>query len=204
MRLVRAGVGLLTIAFITGGCNAPTAAPTVAPVLGMDWGRVASVERPAVFEETVPPSYQAAHPILRIAGQAMMTDLVARSAGGYAAIGYVPPDWHPTAWTSGDGTTWTLGPMESTAFTFPVALARGADGMLVAVGRSGSLPVAWTSPDGVTWTRHEVPVLGTDGTAERMTSIVGGPAGFVAGGSVGPELFDRHARFWTSPDVMTS
>ena len=30
--------------------------------------------------------------------------------------------------------------------------------------------------------------------------VVAGPDGFVAGGSVGPELFERHARFWTSPD----
>jgi hypothetical protein len=33
-----------------------------------------------------------------------------------------------------------------------------------------------------------------------MTSLAVGPDGFVAGGSVGPELFERHARFWTSPD----
>ncbi|HET7181409.1 MAG TPA: sialidase family protein, partial [Candidatus Limnocylindrales bacterium] len=173
------------------------------PVLGIDWGRVASVERPHVYEETVAPSYAGVHPILRIAGQAMMTDLVARRGGGFAAMGYVPPDWHPTAWTSDDGAAWTLRPIEDTAFTFPVALARGADGTLVAVGRSGPKPVAWTTPDGVAWTRHEVPALGTDGTAERMTSITAGPNGFVAGGSVGPELFDRQARFWTSPDGAT-
>jgi hypothetical protein len=63
--------------------------------------------------------------------------------------------------------------------------------------------VAWTSPDGVAWSRHDVPVLGTDGTAERMTSISAGPSGFVAGGSVGPELFERHARFWTSIDGVS-
>lgn len=190
-------------ALVLAACGA-TSSPSPAPVLGIDWGRVASVERPRVYEETVAPSYAAAHPILRIAGQAMMTDLVARSGGGYAAIGYVPPDWHPTGWTSEDGSSWILRPIEDTAFTFPIALARGgADGTLVAVGRSGSRPVAWTSPDGVIWTRQEVPTLGTDGTAERMTSVVAGPNGFVAGGSVGPELFDRRARFWTSPDGVT-
>jgi hypothetical protein len=187
-------------AIVAAGCGATTASPSPAPVLGMDWGRVASVERPHVFEETVAPDYPGTHPILRIAGQAMMTDLVARAGGGYAVIGYVPPDWHPTAWTSEDGSTWTLRAIEATSFTFPVALARGPDGTLVAVGRSGSAPVAWTSPDGVTWSRHDVPVLGRDGTAERMTSLAVGPDGFVAGGSVGPELFERHARFWTSPD----
>jgi hypothetical protein len=55
----------------------------------------------------------------------------------------------------------------------------------------------------VTWTRHAVPVLGTDRTAERMTAVVATPNGFVAGGSVGPELLDRHARFWSSPDGAT-
>lgn len=191
----------LVLAVVTAaGCGSTTSSPSSAPVLGLDWGRVTAVERPQVYEETVPPSYAAAHPILRIAGQAMMTDLIARPGGGYAAVGYVPPDWHPTAWTSDDGSTWTLRPVEDTAFTFPVALARSAAGTLVAVGRSGSEPVAWTSPDGVTWTRRDVPTLGTDGTAERMTTIAAGASGFVAGGSVGPELFDRHARFWTSPD----
>jgi hypothetical protein len=202
MRLGSPLAALLAAALVAG-CGTSSASPSTPPVLGIDWGRVASVERPQVYEETVAPSYVAAHPILRIAGQAMMTDLVARSGGGFAAIGYVPPDWHPTAWTSDDGATWTLRPIEDTPFTFPVALARGADGTLVAVGRSGPKPVAWTSPDGVAWTRHEVPVLGTDGTAERMTSITAGPSGFVAGGSVGPELFDRQGRFWTSPDGAT-
>ena len=203
MPRARAAAGLLAATILATGCGAPTSSPSAAPVLGLDWGRVTAVERPQVFEETVPPSYQAAHPILRIAGQAMMTDLVARAGGGYAAIGYVPPDWHPTAWTSDDGSTWTLRPIEDTPFTFPVALARGADGTLVAVGRSGSLPVAWTSADGVTWARQEVPVLGMEGVAERMTSVLATSYGFIAGGSVGPELFDRHARFWTSPDGAT-
>lgn len=188
---------------LVAACGQSNASPSAPPVLGLDWGRVRSVERPQVYEETVAPSYVGAHPILRIAGQAMMTDLIGRAGGGFAAIGYVPPDWHPTAWTSDDGSAWVLHPIEDTAFTFPVALARGTEGTLVAVGRSGSEPVAWTSPDGVTWTRHEVPVLGTDRTAERMTSVVATANGFVAGGSAGPELFDRHARFWTSPDGAT-
>ena len=196
-------VAATAVVAAVAGCGTSTASPTAAPVLGLDWGRVTSVERPQVYEETVAPSYVGAHPILRIAGQAMMTDLVARVGGGFAAIGYVPPDWHPTAWTSDDGAAWTLRPMEDAAFTFPVAIARGQDGTLVAVGRSGSKPVAWTSPDGAAWTRHDVPVLSTDGIAERMTSVVATSSGFVAGGSAGPELLDRHARFWTSPDGVT-
>jgi hypothetical protein len=90
--------------------------------------------------------------------------------------------------------------MGTTDFTFPVAVAGGADGTIVAVGRSRNEPVAWTTRDGVGWERHAVPILGTAGVAERMTTAVATGEGFVAGGSVGPELFERHARFWTSED----
>jgi hypothetical protein len=45
-----------------------------------------------------------------------------------------------------------------------------------------------------------VPVLGGGTVAERMTAVVANGPGFVAGGSVGPELLERHARFWSSGD----
>jgi hypothetical protein len=45
-----------------------------------------------------------------------------------------------------------------------------------------------------------VPVIGTDGVAERMTTVIATSDGYLAGGSVGPELADRHARFWRSAD----
>jgi hypothetical protein len=93
--------------------------------------------------------------------------------------------------------------MGSTEFTFPVAVTTGADGTVVAVGRSGRDPVAWTSRDGASWDRHAVAILGGAGLPERMTAVAAGPNGFVAGGSVGPELADRHARFWTSADGVT-
>ncbi len=201
----------LSLAMVVGGCGvrqqsaAPSGAISAPPaslgpaVLGLDWGRAASVERPVNFEETVSPSYPGTHPILRIAGQAMMTDVVAMPGGGYSAIGYVPPDWTPTSWTSPDGETWSIHAIGSATFTFPVALASGSGGPLVAVGRSGSKPVAWTSTDGVAWAEHAVPVLDA-GVAERVTAIAAGSHGFVAGGSAGPELLDRHARFWTSTD----
>jgi hypothetical protein len=44
--------------------------------------------------------------------------------------------------------------------------------------------------------------VGSD-VAERMTTVVAGGPGYVAGGSLGPELFDRHARFWTSVDGVS-
>jgi hypothetical protein len=182
---------------------APSVGPSGPPVLGLDWGRATSVERPANFEQTVPPDYPGTHPILRINGQAYMVDVVGLPAGGFVAVGYLPPDWTPVSWTSPDGETWAIHAFGTGGFTFPVAVSVGADGTIVAVGRSGTKPVAWTSRDGASWRESAVPVLGTDGTAERMTSVVAGPGGFLAGGSVGPELLDRHARFWTSPDGAT-
>jgi hypothetical protein len=182
------------------GCDSTAPQPSGSPVLGIDWGRATSVERPANFEETVSPSYAAMHPILRIQGQAMMTDVAGLPRGGFVAVGYVPPDWQPVAWTSVDGNTWTIHSMGTTDFTFPVALASGSNGTVLAVGRSGNEPIAWTTADGVAWELHAVPVLGDGGVAERMTAVATGPQGFVAGGSVGPELLDRQARFWRSAD----
>lgn len=194
-----AGCGVSQESVPVSAKPSPPAASLGPAVLGLDWGRAASVERPINYEETVSPSYPGTHPILRIAGQAMMTDVVGLAGGSFAAIGYIPPDWTPTAWTSPDGQTWSIHPMGDDAFTFPVAMASGADGSLVAVGRSGSKPVAWTSSDGGAWTERSVPVR-DPAVAERVNAIAVGPHGFVAGGSAGPELLDRHARFWTSAD----
>jgi len=179
------------------------ATPSGPPVLGIDWGRAASIERPANFEETVSPTYVSVHPILRVPGQATMADVLPLPDGGYVSVGYSPPEWTPLAWTSADGQSWRIHLLGDDAFTFPESLASGADGTVVAVGRSGRLPVAWTTRDGETWQRHDVPILGTGATPERMTTVVAGARGFVAGGSVGPELSDRHARIWRSADGAT-
>src|SRR5262249_36183757 len=134
-------------------------------------------------------------------GQAIMADVAALPGTGFVAIGYIPPPWTPTAWTSSDAQTWALHPFGTTEFTFPVALAVGPPGSpIVAVGRSGHAPAAWTSTDGVTWQSQPVPMLSGGSAAERMTTVLATDAGFIAGGSAGPELFERHARFWTSPD----
>ena len=197
---------------IATATRAPTAAPTPAgpPVLGIDWGRALSVARPEdAFALPSPGSLatpnpsdgeiRSGHP-LHFPGQAMIADVAVRPAGDLVAVGYVYPGWHPQAWTSPDGRTWTLAPMGTTDFTFPVALAVGPGGALVAVGRSGPAPLSWTSVDGRSWASHQVPTLGDGSVAERMTTLITTPDGFLAGGSVGPELFERRARFWTSPD----
>lgn len=192
---------LCALAILAGACQAtPSAQPSGAPVLGIDWGRATSVERPRNNEATVAPSYVSVHPILRIAGQATMADVMALPGGGFVSVGYSPPDWTPLAWTSTDGLTWTLHEVGTTEFTFPEALAAGSDGTIVAVGRSGRTPMAWTTRDGAEWQPHDVAVLGTDGTPERMTAVAAGNGRYVAGGSVGPELAERHAQFWFSDD----
>jgi hypothetical protein len=185
-----------------GSATTPTIEqPSGPPVLGIDWARAPSVERPTNFEvDPGASAYTGVHPILRIPGQAMIADVTPLGTGGFGAVGYEPPDWTPAAWTSPDGLTWSIHSMGTADFTFPVSLAVGTDGTVVAVGRSGPLPVAWTSADGLTWLQHSVPVLGGDGIAERMTTVVASGRGYLAGGSAGPELFDRHARFWTSVD----
>jgi hypothetical protein len=183
----------------TAGPSAAVPAPSGPALLGIDWGRAASVERPANFDATLAPSDAGVHPILRIPGQATIADVMGLPGGGYTAIGYAPPLWQPMAWTSADGTSWAITSMGTTDFTFPAAVAAGGNGHVVAVGRSRNAPVAWTTVDGESWERRSVPTL-EDRAAERMNAVVGTPAGFVAGGSAGPELGERHARFWTSPN----
>jgi hypothetical protein len=160
-------VGCQSIAPSTGKpatAQAP-AQPSSPPVLGIDWGRAASVERPANYEETVAPSYGGTHPILRIQCQAQMSDVAALPGGEFIAIGYAPPDWQPVAWTSPDAQTWTFHLIGTMVFTFPVSLAVGPGGGVVAVGRSGSAPLAWTTTDGAAWQEHSVAILGTSGVA---------------------------------------
>ena len=183
------------------GSTAARDQPSGPAILGIDWVKAPSVEAPQNYPAD--PSYHGDHPMLRIPGQAMIADVAPLPRGGFVAVGYIPPDWTPAAWTSPDGLTWSLHFLGTAPFTFAVSVAAAADGAIVAVGRAGKDPVSWTSRDGVTWTQHAVATLGASGIAERMTSVVAGPHGFVAGGSLGPELFERHARFWTSPDGAT-
>src|SRR5512141_1126793 len=127
-------------ALALAGCGAATpsspavSSPAVAvelpsgpPVLGIDWGRAASVERPENYQvASDAPAYVGTHPILRVPGQAMMSDVTRLPGGRLVAVGYLPPDWTPAAWTSADTATWSLHSMGPTGFTFPVAVAAGA------------------------------------------------------------------------------
>jgi hypothetical protein len=214
-RRVRRYIAGLTIAAVIGGCQSPRAVDqgsveTLMPpatiqsaepaVLGLDWAKATSVEGPRNFEETLPPSFHQDHPILRFPGQAILSDVAGLAGTGAVAVGFIPPDWTPAAWSSTDGLTWQLHLLGDATFTFPVALVVGGNGRTVAVGRSRKVPVAWTTDDGTAWQLHNVPVLGNAGEFERMTSVAYASGRFVAGGSVGPEVGDRHARFWNSGD----
>jgi hypothetical protein len=198
-------VGASVIGFgVVAACGGPTPTPTSSgagpAVLGIDWGRAAHVERPVNYTATLNPSEKVPdHPILRIPGQAIMADVATHPDGSLLAVGYVPPVFTAAAWTSKDGNDWALHPIDPGEFTFAVGVAAGEGGSAVAVGRSRGDPVAWTSADGSTWERHVAPVL-HPATAERMTTVIAIPDGFLAGGSAGPELADRHARFWRSVD----
>jgi hypothetical protein len=187
-----------TMAPPASGVVAPPAGPAV---LGLDWARAPSVEPPKNFEvDPEASAYTGTHPILRIPGQAMIVDVTPLPAGGFVAVGSVPPAWVPAAWTSADGQNWSIHPMGTTEFTFPVSVTARSGGGAVAVGRSGPRPAAWTSTDGVAWHERPVPTPEGSDVPERMTSVVATDRGYVAGGSAGPELFDRDARFWTSVD----
>ena len=193
---------------------AGTPSPTP-PIAGLSWSSATSVERPAdafansSAEATKPAGPGTAGHPGHFYGQAIVSDVV-DTGSLLVAVGYVGLEatWTALAWTSTDGRTWTLHEIDTTPGSFAVSVTvAGAwehagtgvgAGPIVAVGRSADRAVAWTSSDGVTWDRHPLPALGTDW--ERAVAVLGTTDGFVAGGSVGPELGERRARIWRSTD----
>ncbi len=192
--------------------TAPSASPTRSPVAGLDWRSALDVARPEDAFPTGPPAseappgrFTAGHPG-HFPGQATIAD-VANLDGRLIAVGYVGWDWRPVAWTSTDPDHWSLieiGRARPAEPAFAVALTPLPDGSgVVAVGRSGQHPIVWTSADGGAWAEHDVPVVDGPTAWDRMTTVASGPLGLLAGGSVGPELFERQARFWRSSDGVS-
>jgi photosystem II stability/assembly factor-like uncharacterized protein len=191
------------------GTSASTSRPSPRPaVAGLDWRAAEDVARPedAFPSGTAAPTAPdgpgtAGHPG-HFPGQATIADVVV-ARDRLVAVGYVGWEWRPVAWTSTDGDHWALveiGRPVPGDPAFAQAVADSPSGGLVAVGSSGHTAAAWTSVDGSAWTDHPIAVLGGPDEWERMTAVAAGPAGLVAGGSVGPELFERRARFWRSGD----
>ncbi len=194
-----------------GSGDSASPAPSRSLVAGLDWRAATDVARPedafpsGTPAPTVPSGPGTAGHPGHFPGQATITDVVVHD-GRLIAVGYVGPEWRPVAWTSTDADHWSLveiGRPDPGAFGFAESVSAIPDGGVVAVGRSGSRPVAWTSADGAAWTLRDVPTLGGPADTERMTVVAAGPGGLLAGGSVGPELFERRARLWSSEDGTT-
>jgi hypothetical protein len=181
-------------------------APATPPVAGLSWTKAADVGRPeaAFAEPSAEPTGPsgpgtAGHPG-HFVGQAIVDDVTA-SGGRLAAVGYVALRgiWTAIGWTSTDAEHWALTTIDTTPASLAVAIAAvpGVGGF-VAGGRVERAPAIWTSADGTTWRREAVPTLSDGAEWERITTILPTNGGFIAGGSVGPELGDRRARFWSS------
>jgi hypothetical protein len=196
--------------------------PSVPRAYGLTWAMAPDVQLPSdAFEvSSNPPTGPdgpdtAGHPG-HFPGQGIIEDVTASPDGDrLVAVGYVGigGDWRARAWTSTDGSTWRLVPMDDRSGSFALAVTTAPDGAFVAVGHVGLAAASWHSSDGASWTPGEVAtlVMAEDGgppasrppdEAERMTTVLATPTGLLAGGSVGAELGGRQARFWHSPDGM--
>lgn len=227
-RVSLAGVVLLAAAAALAGCGAavspspsspvPPAGssraslpPATPPVPGLSWTKAPEVGRPddafALPSGTpVVPGGPGTpgHPG-HFAGQAIIDD-VAMGDGRLVAVGYVGLRgiWTAIGWTSTDADQWRLTTIDTTPASLAVAIAAvPGTGSFVAGGRVDRAPAIWTSGDGTTWQRRTVPTLSNGVEWERITTVLPTADGFIAGGSVGPELGDRRARFWTSTDGTT-
>ena len=179
------------------------------PVPGLSWVK-ADVARPidAFAEPSAEPTGPsgpgtAGHPG-HFPGQAIVDDVVATPDWLYA-VGYVGIDgvWTAIDWRSTDGRSWRVETVDATPASFAVAVTAGAgstSGSVFAAGRSGPEPVVWAYAGRGTWNRYELPTLSRGAERERAVAIAATPGGLLVGGSVGPELGDRRARFWWSPD----
>jgi molecular chaperone DnaK len=220
-----AAVLVLAAASLTGcGASSPSSGPTTPgasgratpalptpPVAGLSWTKAIDVARPddAFAQPSALPTGPsgpgtAGHPG-HFPGQAIVDD-VAWSGGRLAAVGYVGlgGTWTAIGWTSTDAQHWQLTSIDRTPGSLAVAVAAiPATGGFIAGGRVDRTPAMWTSPDGTTWDRRPVPTLSAGAEWERVTTVLPTAGGIVAGGSVGPELGDRRARFWWSADGTT-
>ena len=194
----------------TASTGHPTPAAPTPSEAGLSWTKAADVARPgdAFAEPSALPTGPsgpdtAGHPG-HYPGQAIVDD-VASAGGRLVAVGYVGVGgvWTAIGWTSTDAEHWTLTSIDPTPASLAVAVAAIPQvGGFVAGGRVDRAPAIWTSADGSAWRRQSVPTLSNGTEWERITAVLPTSDGFLAAGSVGPELGDRRARFWSSADGM--
>ena len=115
---------------------------------------------------------------------------VVAGPGGYAAVG--AGNGVEAAWTSADGAAWTPATIKPGALpgSVMVAMAKGPDGSLLAVG-GGADPTrvaAWASADGTAWR----PLAGVPADSAWRT-VVAGRNGWIVLGNRGP----RGTAWWT-------
>lgn len=142
-----------------------------------------------------------------IAGPPSQASAVATSVDGRTVVAVGVLGQEATAWSSGDGITWTpsvLGSPIVGRAVIPQAVVTGASGFLVLShysngGRSlpggvdGQTPVLWFSPDGRFWTNVSFPL------DDQVGAIAAYPSGFIAAGAqrIGGV---RVPAIWTSSD----
>ena len=212
-----AGCGAAKLSFApsspvsSAGSPRPSLAPATPPIAGLSWAKATEVARPdEAFAlpsgtPTVPGGPGTPGHPGHFVGQAIVDD-VANADGRLAAVGYVGLRgvWTAIGWTSTDAQHWSLTTIDTTPASLAVAIAAvPGTGSFVAGGRVDRAPAIWTSSDGTSWQRRTVPTLSNGAEWERITTVLPTDDGFIAGGSVGPELGDRRARFWSSTDGTT-
>jgi hypothetical protein len=209
-----------SVAVVVAACQPAPPASLAAPSKeagagepGLTWMTANRVDRPTdAFTTPAQPSAPtgpgtAGHPG-HFPGQAVISDAV--NAGDWlTAVGYSGivvdsamgiPDWQAVSWRSSDGLEWDLALISDGPGAFASGVDASGSGLVLAGGRKLGSAMTWTTVDGTHWDAHDLPSIDPAGTWQRVTTVATGHGTFVAGGSAGPELFERTARFWRSGD----
>ena len=127
-----------------------------------------------------------------IALDGMRLNSIAVGEQGIVVVGWM--DSGAVALFSPDGISWSRRPLPGSHPGSSAMSVAWRDGRYVAVGGGGepNAAVSWQSDDGRSWTRVAIV---TEGDQESLSSVVAGPAGFVAAGTRG-----GHGTTWTSAD----
>lgn len=117
---------------------------------------------------------------------------VAVTADAFVAVGSQTDA--ALAWTSSDGTSWTIASLPDAAGAALNAVASDQR-VVVAAGRARGKVAAWFRNGSGAWQVADLPA-----EPGAITAIVAGGTGFLAGGYLGPEFGPAAAAFWRSDD----